>query len=246
MILLIGVVIIIILALLLLLVRPRPVENAMVVVSHYKEDLSWLSRIRYKYVVYKKDQDDDYPYNVPVNKGNEASAYLKYIIDHYDNLPEYVIFVHGHESDWHHEDSMVDKLNSLRITKDYTNLNDSRHNFKLTYDKKQGFLLNGSTREIGPMNEWWDENMTQYFGDPWQYAPVINRDTCCAQFVIKRDNILRHSINFYKTQYKWLITTDLHNYYSGRYYEWLWKFIFSHDSGNFIPSKPSQRNYEDL
>ena len=119
MILLIGVATIVILSLLLLLVRPRPLENAMVVVSHYKEDLSWLSRIRYKYVVYKKDQDDDYPYNVPVNKGNEASAYLKYIIDHYDNLPEYVIFVHGHESDWHHEDSMVDKLNSLRITKDY-------------------------------------------------------------------------------------------------------------------------------
>ena len=30
-----------------------------------------------------------------VNKGNEATIYLQYIIDHYDELPQQVIFSHG-------------------------------------------------------------------------------------------------------------------------------------------------------
>ena len=31
------------------------------------------------------------------NKGNEATPYLQYIIDNYDNLPETIVFSHGHQ-----------------------------------------------------------------------------------------------------------------------------------------------------
>ena len=43
----------------------------------------------------------------PVNKGNEASVYLKYIIDFYDNLPEFTFFIHDEEYSWHHSGSTL-------------------------------------------------------------------------------------------------------------------------------------------
>jgi hypothetical protein len=35
------------------------------------------------------------PHHLPVNKGREASVYLTYIIQHYYQLPDYMVFVHG-------------------------------------------------------------------------------------------------------------------------------------------------------
>ena len=36
-------------------------------------------------------------YTTSTNKGNEATPYLQYIIDHYDNLPKSIVFSHGHK-----------------------------------------------------------------------------------------------------------------------------------------------------
>ncbi len=40
-------------------------------------------------------------HNVPFNKANEADCYLKFILDHYHDLPPRMIFAHGHEYAWH-------------------------------------------------------------------------------------------------------------------------------------------------
>jgi hypothetical protein len=42
----------------------------------------------------------DYTWCIP-NVGCEVSAYLKYIIERYDSLPDFVAFIHGHETAWH-------------------------------------------------------------------------------------------------------------------------------------------------
>jgi hypothetical protein len=38
----------------------------------------------------------DAVYSVPENKGSETSSYLQYILDHYDCLPTWTLFLHGH------------------------------------------------------------------------------------------------------------------------------------------------------
>jgi hypothetical protein len=35
------------------------------------------------------------PLSMPLNRGREASVYLTYIIHHYHDLPDYVVFIHG-------------------------------------------------------------------------------------------------------------------------------------------------------
>jgi len=62
-----------------------------VVVSRYKKNTDWVESLK-KYntqiMIYDKETPTNI-YNIPVNKGNEASVYLKYIIDNYNNLSDF-------------------------------------------------------------------------------------------------------------------------------------------------------------
>jgi len=207
--------------------------DAVVVASKYKEDTEWMKKLKYPYVIYTKNENEVSKYNIPVNKGNEASVYFKYIIDHYDSLPSYVFFIHAHESDWHHKSSMASKINDMNLDGNYKNLNDTEYQIVVTY--KNGItIFNGSKKIVEhehnnyafvKMEEWYNENMKDYLG-PLKYNSIINVDLCCAQFLVSRETIRKLPLEFYKKQYDWLMNTDVNNYYSGRFYEWTWGFIF--------------------
>ena len=47
------------------------------------------------------------------NRGNEASSYLQYIVEHYDNLPEWSIFIHGNE--YSHHDTIHMSLKDILV-----------------------------------------------------------------------------------------------------------------------------------
>ena len=55
-----------------------------------------------------------------MNKGNEASVYLKYIIDNYDNLPDFTFFIHDEEYAWHHTGSIIDKYTESIMSNSWT------------------------------------------------------------------------------------------------------------------------------
>jgi hypothetical protein len=91
---------------------PPPKENKapkrLVVAAHFREDTSWLNELSQYWPVLLLG-----PGGLPENKGNEAMAYLTYIIENYDNLPESVAFVHGHDSSWHTGGSQIQMLLSI-------------------------------------------------------------------------------------------------------------------------------------
>ena len=98
-----------------------------IVVSRYNKKVDWVYRLKgdNKIFIYDKETPEN-PYNIPVNKGNEASVYLKYIIDNYDNLSTYTFFIHDDEYTWHHYGSIVDKFDeAVRSNKMYYNINDN-------------------------------------------------------------------------------------------------------------------------
>jgi hypothetical protein len=71
-----------------------------IVVSKYNRNVDWANKFREingieirNILIYEKEKPEN-KHNIPVNKGNEASVYLKYIIDNYENLPEFTFFVH--------------------------------------------------------------------------------------------------------------------------------------------------------
>ncbi|KAH7150210.1 hypothetical protein B0J13DRAFT_620533 [Dactylonectria estremocensis] len=54
--------------------------------------------------------------SLPQNKGNEAMTYLSYMIDHYDELPEVMVFMHGHRTAWHNN-ALLRRSSSLTVNK---------------------------------------------------------------------------------------------------------------------------------
>ena len=98
---------------------PRaPADRVLIVSSHYDEDVRWLqAQDEYEYVVYSKSRrgspGDPRWRHLPRNVACEAEAYLAYIVDEYDRLPESVVFIHGHEDAWHQDGSVLDILRRL-------------------------------------------------------------------------------------------------------------------------------------
>src|SRR6201999_319906 len=70
-----------------------------------KEDISWLDTdlpdLPKKIYTVDSAVPDPSSGSLPANKGHEGMAYLTYIIDHYDSLPDVVLFFHPHKITWH-------------------------------------------------------------------------------------------------------------------------------------------------
>jgi len=82
------------------------------VVSSTKEtNTSWVAEFFPSVPAHVYIADDPTaPYTVRKNIGHESSVYLTYIIDHYDKLPDIVVFLHGKRYQWHNEDPLYGKL----------------------------------------------------------------------------------------------------------------------------------------
>ncbi len=66
------------------------------------EDIEWAQRQPYMVVLMLKHVELGHTlHNTPFEKAMEADCYLKFILDHYDDLPPRIIFAHNHESSWH-------------------------------------------------------------------------------------------------------------------------------------------------
>lgn len=81
-----------------------------IVVAQYKEDVSWLAPWAQHVVVYRKGPERENAstnallalgaqQHIVPNTGREANSYLRYILDHYDTLPDWVVFTQGRVDD---------------------------------------------------------------------------------------------------------------------------------------------------
>lgn len=75
-------------------------ENVDVVVAAYKEDLSWLSKIRHPVFLYEKHPyEQEFLHYVTREKleniGRESHTYLHHIIKYYDDLAPITVFAQG-------------------------------------------------------------------------------------------------------------------------------------------------------
>jgi hypothetical protein len=194
-------------------------KSVNIVVSRYKKNVDWVYKIKgdVNVLIYDKENPKN-KYNVPVNKGNEASVYLKYIIDHYDVLPDFTYFIHDDEYAWHHSGSVVNKYyEAIMKNQLYYNINDK--------------CILGSIKR----NRWYKDICIWYNQYIEKYIPMSslpNQDWTVgfkgsAQFLVHRDLIKKLPIEFYQDLYNWIITTDMPNAKSGRFLEWTWHIFWN-------------------
>lgn len=186
-------------------------------VSHYTEDLEWLKASEWPVLVIDHEGAEPHSFDtfetVP-NVGYEASAYLKYIIERYDSLPEYVAFIHGHEEADHQLGGrpMLDMIRTANIKKyGYVPLNNAWRNVL-------------SVTHLNGMQEKWSKMFT---------APMPDRFTVDtgAQFVVSRERILSNRKSKYEFLYEIISEkTD------ATILEHMWHYIF----GEPISMQPVQ------
>lgn len=178
--------------------------------SHYNEDLKWLEKSEFPVIIVTHEGGDtvDHTYKIP-NVGYEATAYLKYIIERYDTLPNHVAFIHGHEESYHQlgDRSMLEMIKTANI-------------------QNYGYI---------PLNNCWrciitnsmimiDCDLKQFSLDPYFII------CASAQFIVSKDKILSNPIEFYKNLYS-MIKTKI----DAVYFELVWHMIFK--CGNSIVPK---------
>lgn len=71
------------------------------VIAKYDEDVSWLHELPSNLDVTVYQSKDPNASHFVENFGNEASKYLSYIVDNYNNLPDTVAFMQAGRMDWH-------------------------------------------------------------------------------------------------------------------------------------------------
>jgi len=158
-------------------------------------------------------------------------AYLTFLIDHYENLPEIIVFLHPHLKGWprawHTDDP------------DYNNAISAR-NLRLEYVREHGYanmrciLTPGCPDDIQPLRNdsvlpqelAFADAYTYFFGGNYSSVPRTIGAACCSQFAISRDRVRHRSRMDYMRYRKWLIDTELPDNVSGRVMEYMWHMIF--------------------
>lgn len=179
------------------------------VVAKYNEDTSWLGNLPagVKVVTYQSKNPGE-PHFVE-NFGNEASKYLRYIIDRYDDLPEYAAFVQAGRQDWHDplpkDETLArwDWETPLRSdgvaylpTSAPCSIEDSGER------GEQGGSLQAS--QMQAVREAWPQVFEQELG------PLPRRwvTQCCAQFEVTRSAVRQHPKSFYQRLFDWVMRHD--------------------------------------
>lgn len=197
-------------------------RKGVIVASTKNENTSWVTEQLpdvdpYVYVV----DDSSANLTVPRNFGNELMPYLTFIIDHYDKLPEIMIFVHAHERTHHNSAifdhstaALVKALNADRVIREgYMNLN-------------CGIWETGKcTAQIRPLEEEPTEFHKQAFQElfPEYSVPQILGGACCSQFAVSRERVLQIPLAKWHHYREWLMSKDEGN--PGYVWEYLWQFI---------------------
>ncbi|KAJ5469817.1 hypothetical protein N7530_007174 [Penicillium desertorum] len=212
--------------------RPKvtPKSDRVIIVGKMSyEDTNWLEDHlpEWQHAVYMVD-DPEASLQVEQNKGKESSAYLQYILDNYDKLPEYMVFLHAHQYSGHVE--FWEQDNVLTVQR-----------LQLDYLRQVGYLNlrcdwdPGCPDEVQPFRQMAGRTTELAFAGAWirifnnTDVPEIVATPCCAQFAVTREQVLQRPRSDYESYHHWLMTTELDDETSGRVFEYIWHIIFGQD-----------------
>lgn len=217
--------------------QAQPISKSLVIASTTQDDTAWLDQIpsslNWTLYHYRIDDPLSSELSVPSPKGNEAMVYLTYIIDHYDDLPDVILFHHAHRQAWHQKLDALDELRMLRPQ----------------WIVKAGY---GSTRCLtncenivplkgGKPGDWANfarldrkthlVSLLDAFMEPWKEweldeIPPKIAAPCCAQFAVSRERVRRRAKDWWVDMRGWLVATPLASLNSGRLMEHLWHIWF--------------------
>ncbi|KAE8146863.1 hypothetical protein BDV25DRAFT_161643 [Aspergillus avenaceus] len=215
-------------------------DVGLVLAATQTEDLSWLLGYCKDHgtvpFIYTTDAVPAPYLLVPkTTRGREATAYLSYIVDFYDQLPRYSLFIHSNIDQWHND--LFGPHTSVAL-----------RNMRLESVDAQGYVNircehnPGCPTSVNP----WDptqididkQDIRAFF--PQVYETLFNvgpekvpkhiGNVCCGQFAVSRDRILERPRHDYERMLKWATETELTDSFGvGWVFEKIWHIIFGMD-----------------
>lgn len=178
------------------------------------------------------------PHHPPINKGHEVMVYLSFILEHYENLPDVVLFMHSHRYS-HHNSELLD-FDAVQMVKRLSSAHVVRHGYvNMRCDWSPGcpeWLHPGAGQDILEkqeevvLSEVWRELF------PERPLPRTLAQACCAQFAVSGEAIRSMPKSRYVFFRDWILRTPLNDYVSGRIWEYCWQSLFVSRS-TFCPSE---------
>ena len=171
-----------------------------IVTNHWKEDMEWLKKSKFPVVMIDKEGSTPScftPWMVLPNKGGAESSYFKYIIEKYDELPDHIAFLHGHETAYHHkhERPLLEVIEGANLAHGY-------------------IPLNGWVRFYNFQNEEGVMNLPQLWDD-FKLPDVLKPPTGAvlafqpnSQFIVSKERIRRFPKELYEHMYTVMITEE--------------------------------------
>ncbi|KAL1495178.1 hypothetical protein AB1Y20_017043 [Prymnesium parvum] len=216
---------------------------AVLVVAHWREDLGWLHSPpfdAFPRVVYQRHHADR-PFYSP-NFGFEAGVYLQFIVEHYDALPEQVVFLQGDPASHVDMRFLAETIRCLRAGR-VRYFSFSKMPFLIDRDL-QRYTGVHSPASVAPFIHRMPacaRRLLDYFGVEPPAEGALNVSTyCCATFTASRDAIRRHPWSVWRHVYEVVASgaapciwadgggdaPGLHDLNEGFVMEHLWHAIF--------------------
>jgi hypothetical protein len=195
-----------------------------VVMARYNENIKWIIDDKsmggnYKFIIYNKGDPIDYPCKDVPNVGRESETYFRHIVENYENLTPYTLFLQGNPFD--HSTTMLQTILPT-IVGFFRSFNGKLRQFEsdIIYER------------FGPETV----HMKHYkslFGDP--VPPHLNFSSGC-QWAVSRDLIRKHPKEFYEKLRQMIIDSEgtdsnvfNENYISPWTIERLFPYIFANE-----------------
>lgn len=201
---------------------------------------------------------------VPANRGHESVTYLTFLIDNYDSIPQAgAVFIHGNRFQWHNDDPLYDNAASLAALNVPSALAATGyHNLRCdwsagTCPKDSGPAQGSFETTLNSILQPWSARSVSDAAMPQAFAVLFGGDEylkngkskglklgrseilraqCCAQFVVSRDSIHRHSREEYVALRQWLLDSygtssnpnaaPRDDRIAGRVLSYLWHILF--------------------
>ena len=208
-----------------------------VIIAHYKEDLSWVDNYfpeEFKIYIYSKSDQKpnvkrEFKHKILENVGRCDHTYLYHIINNYENLSDFNIFITGSANSISHKSKCLNSIMEKYEGKD----------LYPTWDVNGKYIL--GMRSFEMKSEKWcatdKSNDTScklikskfknlgHFMDEVIKLGNIRKLIWWGVFSVKKENIQKNDINFYKNVITHLEEGD--NLENGHYMERLWGLILS-------------------
>ncbi|KAJ5535937.1 hypothetical protein N7513_009123 [Penicillium frequentans] len=213
----------------------------LVLASVHTDDLTWLLDYCHESgstpFVYTTEKTPGPGLMVPfTRRGREAAAYLSYIVDFYDRLPAYSVFIHAYPEQWHNDLFGPYTYKTLRNIRFQSVDAHGYVNLRCQHDPgcPVGILpLSPSQSDIKnhDIRAYFSEAYQQIFDVPADEVPIEIGNVCCGQFAVSREQIRARTRKHYERVLEWAATTTLTDDFGvGWVLEKLWHIIFGMDA----------------